>query len=88
MFVFFLIANKVWKIITLISGIPHCEPDPKDTKSTQKKRGIFPKSATNIMKAWLFQHLTVSFPADSQPCPVVFIKANKLVNWVSSMCLV
>ena len=26
----------------------------------QKKRGIFPKIATNIMKAWLFQHLTVS----------------------------
>ena len=26
----------------------------------QKKRGIFPKIATNIMRAWLFQHLTVS----------------------------
>lgn len=26
----------------------------------QKKRGIFPKVATNIMRAWLFQHLTVS----------------------------
>ncbi len=25
-----------------------------------KKRGIFPKVATNIMRAWLFQHLTVS----------------------------
>lgn len=25
----------------------------------QKKRGIFPKIATNIMRAWLFQHLTV-----------------------------
>jgi len=25
----------------------------------QKKRGIFPKLATNIMRAWLFQHLTV-----------------------------
>jgi hypothetical protein len=24
-----------------------------------KKRGIFPKVATNIMRAWLFQHLTV-----------------------------
>ena len=25
----------------------------------QKKRGIFPKAATNIMRAWLFQHLNV-----------------------------
>ena len=35
------------------------EEDEKD-KRKQKKRGIFPKMATNIMKAWLFQHLTVS----------------------------
>lgn len=27
-----------------------------------KKRGIFPKVATNIMRAWLFQHLSVSAP--------------------------
>ena len=35
------------------------DDDDKD-KRKQKKRGIFPKMATNIMKAWLFQHLTVS----------------------------
>ncbi len=29
-------------------------------KKRHKKRGIFPKVATNIMRAWLFQHLTVS----------------------------
>jgi len=29
-------------------------------KPQQKKRGIFPKQATNIMRAWLFQNLTVS----------------------------
>jgi len=29
----------------------------------QKKRGIFPKLATNIMRAWLFQHLTVRPPS-------------------------
>ena len=40
-------------------NISHCDQETKDTKVTQKKRGIFPKSATNIMKAWLFQHLTV-----------------------------
>jgi len=38
------------------------EDDPDDnSKKRQKKRGIFPKVATNIMRAWLFQHLTVSF---------------------------
>lgn len=31
-----------------------------DSKKSQKKRGIFPKVATNILRAWLFQHLTVS----------------------------
>lgn len=30
-------------------------------KKNQKKRGIFPKVATNILRAWLFQHLTVRF---------------------------
>ena len=25
----------------------------------QKKRGIFPKSATSLMRTWLFQHLNV-----------------------------
>uniref|UniRef100_A0A8C3FRY5 Meis homeobox 3 n=1 Tax=Chrysemys picta bellii TaxID=8478 RepID=A0A8C3FRY5_CHRPI len=29
-------------------------------KKRNKKRGIFPKVATNIMRAWLFQHLSVS----------------------------
>ena len=33
--------------------------DEDKDKRKQKKRGIFPKMATNIMKAWLFQHLTV-----------------------------
>ena len=36
------------------------EEDEKD-KRKQKKRGIFPKMATNIMKGWLFQHLNVSY---------------------------
>ena len=27
---------------------------------SQKKRGIFSKLATNVMRAWLFQHLTAS----------------------------
>lgn len=31
-----------------------------------KKRGIFPKAATNIMRAWLFQHLTHPYPSEEQ----------------------
>lgn len=31
----------------------------RDSKN-QKKRGIFPKVATNVLRAWLFQHLSVS----------------------------
>jgi len=31
-----------------------------------KKRGIFPKVATNILRAWLFQHLTHPYPSEDQ----------------------
>lgn len=34
--------------------------DRKTSGVPSKKRGIFPKPATNIMRAWLFHHLTVS----------------------------
>lgn len=37
------------------------DDDPDKEKKRNKKRGIFPKVATNIMRAWLFQHLTVSW---------------------------
>ncbi|KOX76991.1 Homeobox protein homothorax [Melipona quadrifasciata] len=36
------------------------EDDDSSGKKNQKKRGIFPKVATNILRAWLFQHLTSS----------------------------
>jgi len=35
------------------------EDEESGKKNNQKKRGIFPKVATNILRAWLFQHLTV-----------------------------
>ena len=34
--------------------------DKDDAKRQPKKRGIFPKQATNILRAWLFANLTVS----------------------------
>ena len=39
---------------------PGTGDEDEHDKKRQKKRGIFPKVATNIMRAWLFQHLTVS----------------------------
>uniref|UniRef100_A0A8C9W954 Meis homeobox 2a n=1 Tax=Scleropages formosus TaxID=113540 RepID=A0A8C9W954_SCLFO len=42
------------------------EDDPDKDKKRQKKRGIFPKVATNIMRAWLFQHLTHPYPSEEQ----------------------
>lgn len=38
-----------------------CEENDDLPPSRHKKRGIFPKSATSIMRAWLFQHLSVKF---------------------------
>lgn len=40
--------------------------DDENERPKQKKRGIFPKMATNIMKAWLFQHLAHPYPAEEQ----------------------
>ncbi|XP_071250651.1 homeobox protein Meis1b isoform X3 [Salvelinus alpinus] len=42
------------------------EDDPDKEKKRNKKRGIFPKVATNIMRAWLFQHLTHPYPSEEQ----------------------
>ena len=42
-----------------VDGFVGQDEDDND-RPKQKKRGIFPKMATNIMKAWLFQHLAVS----------------------------
>ena len=54
----FLVAGDA----SIGSGDGTGEDDDDDrSKKRQKKRGIFPKVATNIMRAWLFQHLTVSF---------------------------
>lgn len=35
------------------------DEDLDQERRRNKKRGIFPKVATNIMRAWLFQHLSV-----------------------------
>lgn len=48
------------------------EDDDANGKKNQKKRGIFPKVATNILRAWLFQHLTVSHYFCC--CKFIFIK--------------
>ena len=40
-------------------GTDGCDDDDPSSKKNSKKRGIFPKVATNILRAWLFQHLTV-----------------------------
>ncbi|XP_065339026.1 homeobox protein homothorax isoform X3 [Cloeon dipterum] len=42
------------------------EDDDTGGKKNQKKRGIFPKVATNILRAWLFQHLTHPYPSEDQ----------------------
>ncbi|XP_062408601.1 homeobox protein Meis3 [Sardina pilchardus] len=38
----------------------------RERRNSNKKRGIFPKVATNIMRAWLFQHLSHPYPSEEQ----------------------
>jgi len=42
------------------------EPSEAGKKPPQKKRGIFPKQATNTMRTWLFQNLTHPYPSEEQ----------------------
>lgn len=42
------------------------DSDANSSSKRQKKRGIFPKVATNIMRAWLFQHLSHPYPSEEQ----------------------
>uniref|UniRef100_A0A7N4PYW0 Meis homeobox 3 n=1 Tax=Sarcophilus harrisii TaxID=9305 RepID=A0A7N4PYW0_SARHA len=42
------------------------ETRPDHDQRQSKKRGIFPKVATNIMRAWLFQHLAHPYPSEEQ----------------------
>lgn len=49
-------------------------------KKRQKKRGIFPKVATNIMRAWLFQHLTVRRQAE----PSTGSRHSPFMQWFST----
>uniref|UniRef100_A0A8C4NBH0 Meis homeobox 1 b n=1 Tax=Eptatretus burgeri TaxID=7764 RepID=A0A8C4NBH0_EPTBU len=42
------------------------DDEPERDRRNDKKRGIFPKVATNIMRAWLFQHLTHPYPSEEQ----------------------
>ncbi|KAM9453845.1 homeobox protein Meis3 isoform 1-T1 [Salvelinus alpinus] len=42
------------------------EDDTDRDRRNNKKRGIFPKLATNIMRAWLFQHLSHPYPSEEQ----------------------
>lgn len=50
---------------TLEDGDGTSKPAGKGTKR-QKKRGIFSKAATNILRAWLFQHLHHPYPSEEQ----------------------
>ncbi|KAK9520509.1 hypothetical protein VZT92_020390 [Zoarces viviparus] len=42
------------------------DDDSDRDRRNNKKRGIFPKVATNIMRAWLFQHLSHPYPSEEQ----------------------
>ncbi|RNA25151.1 homeobox Meis1-like [Brachionus plicatilis] len=40
--------------------------ESSSSKKRQRKRGIFPKVATNMMRAWLFQHFSHPYPSEEQ----------------------
>uniref|UniRef100_A0A665STR5 Meis homeobox 1 a n=1 Tax=Echeneis naucrates TaxID=173247 RepID=A0A665STR5_ECHNA len=50
----------------VVSPSTRDEDVPDRDRLRNKKRGIFPKVATNILRAWLFQHLTHPYPSEEQ----------------------
>ncbi|XP_061685406.1 homeobox protein Meis1a isoform X3 [Syngnathoides biaculeatus] len=40
--------------------------DVNHERPRHKKRGVFPKAATNILRAWLFQHLVHPYPCEDE----------------------
>lgn len=60
------------------------EDELERDKKRSKKRGIFPKVATNIMRAWLFQHLSVSPRAPQQRSGKRWVKQRgrrRVLSW-------
>ncbi|TNM85690.1 hypothetical protein fugu_007961 [Takifugu bimaculatus] len=55
----------VW-IIVQASPSTGDDDDPEKERLHNKKRGIFPKVATNTLRTWLFQHLTHPYPSEEQ----------------------
>ncbi|RNA30531.1 Homeobox [Brachionus plicatilis] len=55
-----------------------------DSLSSKNKRGILPKSATNVMKKWLFQHIVHPYPTEEEKRQIA-MKTNltliQVNNW-------
>ena len=46
--------------------------------SSNKKRGLFPKQATNILRAWLFQNLSVSVTTNASKIDHFLARNSKI----------
>lgn len=63
--------NSILSLPSAIESEENFESDPCEEnnyvcQSRQRKRGMFPKSATSIMRTWLFQHLTHPYPSEDE----------------------
>uniref|UniRef100_A0A2R8ZG49 Homeobox domain-containing protein n=1 Tax=Pan paniscus TaxID=9597 RepID=A0A2R8ZG49_PANPA len=62
------------------------DEDLDQERRRNKKRGIFPKVATNIMRAWLFQHLSHPYPSEeqkkqlAQDTGLTILQVNNFIN--------
>ena len=66
-----IVSHDDFQSIPTVQISPACPSAPGDLSDSdiceenerrQKKRGIFPKAATSLMRTWLFQHLNVTLP--------------------------
>jgi hypothetical protein len=58
-----------------------------DSASAAKRKGKLPQKATNILKEWIFEHLTNPYPAEDQKvilCNQTGLTTNQLNNWFTN----
>lgn len=65
----------------------HSPSDSERRALANKKRGIFPKAATNAMRNWLFKHLTVRYSVSNNSSDSISLTLWLTVNCASVKCI-
>eukprot|EP01117_Protostelium_nocturnum_P018439 TRINITY_DN7713_c0_g1_i2.p1 TRINITY_DN7713_c0_g1~~TRINITY_DN7713_c0_g1_i2.p1 ORF type:complete len:356 (+),score=103.95 TRINITY_DN7713_c0_g1_i2:103-1170(+) len=66
------------------TGAPNSANDDDEDANSKKRRGNLPKSATNLLKAWLFNHIFHPYPTEEEKGTLSVqtgLSINQISNW-------